>query len=145
LWSDRENHNDTTRTMTGTGIKARIRAIKLELMALAIAAQDTRTPRRAKILLLFLLAYAASPIDLIPDFIPVLGLLDEIVLLPIGVWLAVSMIPADVMEAARARARDGKLPANWVAGVLILLLWATSIALLVWWWMQRSAGASAAP
>lgn len=131
--------------MTGTGIKARIRAIKLELMALAIAAQDTRTPRRAKILLLFLLAYAASPIDLIPDFIPVLGLLDEIVLLPIGVWLAVSMIPADVMEAARARARDGKLPANWVAGVLILLLWATSIALLVWWWMQRSAGASAAP
>jgi uncharacterized membrane protein YkvA (DUF1232 family) len=131
--------------MTGTGIKARIRAIKLELMALAIAAQDTRTPRRAKILLLFLLAYAASPIDLIPDFIPVLGLLDEIVLLPLGVWLAVSMIPADVMEAARARARDGKLPANWVAGVLILLLWATSIALLVWWWMQRSAGASAAP
>ncbi|MBU0601352.1 MAG: DUF1232 domain-containing protein [Gammaproteobacteria bacterium] len=119
--------------------------MKLELMALAIAAQDTRTPRRAKILLLFLLAYAASPIDLIPDFIPVLGLLDEIVLLPIGVWLAVSMIPADVMEAARARARDGKLPANWVAGVLILLLWATSIALLVWWWMQRSAGASAAP
>lgn len=131
--------------MTGTGIKARIRAIKLELMALAIAAQDTRTPRRAKILLLFLLAYAASPIDLIPDFIPVLGLLDEIVLLPLGVWLAVSMIPADVMEAARARARDGKLPANWVAGVLILLLWATSIAVLVWWWMQRSAGASAAP
>lgn len=115
------------------GLKERIQAIKLELMALVIAAQDTRTPRRAKILLLFLLAYAASPIDLIPDFIPVLGLLDEVVLLPIGVWLAVRMIPPDVMDAARARAREGKLPANWIAGVLILLLWAASIAAIVWW------------
>ncbi|MBP6095096.1 MAG: DUF1232 domain-containing protein [Methyloversatilis sp.] len=112
--------------------------MKLELMALVIAAQDTRTPRRAKILLLFLLAYAASPIDLIPDFIPVLGLLDEVVLLPIGVWLAVRMIPPDVMDAARARAREGKLPANWIAGVLILLLWAASIAAIVWWLMNRN-------
>ncbi|MFX9665176.1 DUF1232 domain-containing protein, partial [Acinetobacter baumannii] len=75
--------------MTGSGLKERIRAIQLEVMALAVAAQDTRTPRRAKILLLFLLAYAASPIDLIPDFIPVLGMLDEVVLLPLGIWLAV--------------------------------------------------------
>jgi uncharacterized membrane protein YkvA (DUF1232 family) len=120
------------------GLKERIRAIKLELMALVIAAQDTRTPRRAKILLLFLLAYAASPIDLIPDFIPVLGLLDEVVLLPIGVWLAVRMIPPDVMDAARARAREGKLPANWIAGVLILLLWAASIAAIVWWLVNRN-------
>ncbi|MDP3873409.1 MAG: DUF1232 domain-containing protein [Pseudomonadota bacterium] len=123
------------------GLKDRIRAIKLELMALAIAAQDTRTPRRAKILLLFLLAYAASPIDLIPDFIPVLGLLDEVILLPIGVWIVVGMIPPDVMEAARARAREGKLPANWIAGVIVLLLWAASIAAIVWWWMNyRDAG-----
>ncbi|MDP2867271.1 YkvA family protein [Methyloversatilis sp.] len=118
------------------GLKDRIRAIKLELMALAIAAQDTRTPRRAKILLLFLLAYAASPIDLIPDFIPVLGLLDEVILLPIGIWIVVGMIPPDVMEAARARAREGKLPANWIAGVIVLLLWAASIAAIVWWWMN---------
>ena len=120
------------------GLKERIRAIKLELMALVIAAEDTRTPRRAKILLLFLLAYAASPIDLIPDFIPVLGLLDEAVLLPMGVWLAVRMIPPDVMDAARARAREGKLPANWIAGVLILLLWAASIAAIVWWLVNRN-------
>ena len=120
------------------GVKERIRAIELELMALVIAAQDTRTPRRAKILLLFLLAYAASPIDLIPDFIPVLGLLDEAVLLPMGVWLAVRMIPPDVMDAARARAREGKLPANWIAGVLILLLWAASIAAIVWWLVNRN-------
>jgi uncharacterized membrane protein YkvA (DUF1232 family) len=126
------------------GLKERIRAIKLELMALVIAAQDTRTPRRAKILLLFLLAYAASPIDLIPDFIPVLGLLDEVVLLPIGVWLAVRMIPPDVMDAARARAREGKLPANWIAGVLILLLWAASIAAIVWWLVNRNGMAPSA-
>ncbi|MBC7204979.1 MAG: DUF1232 domain-containing protein [Methyloversatilis sp.] len=112
--------------------------MKLEVMALAVAAQDTRTPRRAKILLLFLLAYAASPIDLIPDFIPVLGMLDEVVLLPLGIWLAVRMIPPDVMEAARARARAGKLPANWAAGIFILLLWAASIAAIAWWWMNRS-------
>ncbi|WP_051079138.1 YkvA family protein [Methyloversatilis thermotolerans] len=127
--------------MAGSGLKARIQAMKLEVMALAVAAQDTRTPRRAKILLLFVLAYAASPIDLIPDFIPVLGLLDELVLLPLGIWLAVRMIPPDVMEAARARARAGKLPANWVAGCFIALLWAGSIAALVWWWMQREVAA----
>ncbi len=120
------------------GIEDRIRAIKLELMALAIAAQDTRTPRRAKILLLFLLAYAASPIDLIPDFIPVFGLLDEVVLLPLGIWLAVRMIPADVMDAARARAREGTLPANWIAGVFVLLLWAGSVAAIAWWWVNRN-------
>jgi len=113
--------------------------MKLEVMALAVAAQDTRTPRRAKILLLFLLAYAASPIDLIPDFIPVLGLLDELVLLPLGVWVVVRMIPPDVMEAARARAREGRLPANWVAGVFILLLWMASIAAAIWWWQRRTA------
>ena len=125
--------------MAGPGLKERIRAMKLEVMALAVAAQDTRTPRRAKILLLFLLAYAASPIDLIPDFIPVLGLLDELVLLPLGVWLVVRMIPPDVMEAARARAREGRLPANWVAGVFILLLWMASIAAAIWWWQRRTA------
>lgn len=125
--------------MTGSGLKERIRAMKLEVMALAVAAQDTRTPRRAKILLLFLLAYAASPIDLIPDFIPVLGLLDELVLLPLGVWVVVRMIPPDVMEAARARAREGRLPANWVAGVFILLLWMASIAAVIWWWQRRNA------
>lgn len=129
--------------MAAPTLNARIQAIKLELMALAIAAQDTRTPRRAKILLLFLLAYAASPIDLIPDFIPVLGLLDEVILLPIGVWIVVGMIPQDVMEAARARAREGKLPANWIAGVIVLLLWAASIAAIVWWWMNHQ-GASQA-
>lgn len=123
--------------MPGSGLKERIRAMKLEVMALAVAAQDTRTPRRAKILLLFLLAYAASPIDLIPDFIPVLGLLDEVVLLPLGVWFVVRMIPPEVMEAARARAREGRLPANWLAGVFILLLWAASIAAVIWWWMSR--------
>ncbi len=121
--------------MAGSGLKARIQAMKLEVMALAVAAQDTRTPRRAKILLLFLLAYAASPIDLIPDFIPVLGLLDEVILLPLGIWFVLRMIPPDVMEAARARA--GKLPANWTAGIFILLLWAASIAAIVWWWTGR--------
>jgi uncharacterized membrane protein YkvA (DUF1232 family) len=125
------------------GLKDRIVAIKLELMALAVAAKDTRTPRMAKVLLLFLLAYAASPIDLIPDFIPVLGLLDEVILLPIGVWIVVGMIPPDVMEAARARAREGKLPANWIAGVIVLLLWAASIAAIAWWWMNHQGAGQA--
>lgn len=112
--------------------------LKGDIVALWFACRHPQTPWYAKLFTALVVAYAFSPIDLIPDFIPVLGLLDEAVLLPIGVWLAVRMIPPDVMDAARARAREGKLPANWIAGVLILLLWAASIAAIVWWLVNRN-------
>ena len=128
------NHNNLwSAIMAGSGLKERIRAIKLEVMALAVAAQDTRTPRRAKILLLFLLAYAASPIDLIPDFIPVLGLLDDLVLLPLGIALVVRLTPPAVLHAARARAATATVrPASVAAMVVIVALWLVALA-----WLAR--------
>ena len=120
------------------GLKERIRAIKLELMALVIAAQDTRTPRRAKILLLFLLAYAASPIDLIPDFIPVLGYLDDLLIVPLGLALVLRLLPPPVLLAARERAaRMLARPRSWLAAALIIMLGVLLAVLLFAWWRGR--------
>jgi uncharacterized membrane protein YkvA (DUF1232 family) len=83
-------------------------------------------------------AYALSPIDLIPDFIPVLGLLDELILLPIGIWVAMRLIPAEVWEDARRRAAerieaDRQSSGRWVAAAVIVLLWlAAGLAATLW-------------
>ena len=84
-------------------LKLRAREIKQGVRALYYAYQDERTPLYAKAWALFVLLYALSPIDLIPDFIPVLGYLDDVILLPLGVMLAVRLIPAEVMASARLR------------------------------------------
>ncbi|MHB1295895.1 MAG: YkvA family protein [Anaerolineae bacterium] len=90
-------------------LRARAADISRELYALYLAYGDPRTPWYARIWSLCVVAYALSPIDLIPDFIPVLGYLDDLLLLPLGVWLAMRMIPRHVMEENRARAGE-KLP-----------------------------------
>lgn len=81
-----------------------LRRIKTEMYALYYAARDPRTPRAARWLAGAVVAYAVSPIDLIPDFIPVLGQLDDLVIVPLGFWLALRMIPPEVMAQARERA-----------------------------------------
>ena len=88
--------------------KLRIRAkqIKSETLALYLAYRDPRTPLHAKIFAACVVAYAFSPIDLIPDFIPVLGYLDDVILVPLGIVLAIKMIPHEVMEESRIRARE---------------------------------------
>ena len=80
------------------------RALKLELRALYFVVRDPRTPWYAKALAGAVLAYALSPIDLIPDFIPVLGYLDDVILVPLGIWLALKLVPGEVLAEARARA-----------------------------------------
>ena len=85
-------------------LKAWASELRQETAALALAARDPRTPKAAKWLAAGSLAYAISPIDLIPDFIPVLGQLDDLLLVPAGLWLARRMIPKDLMEEFRARA-----------------------------------------
>src|SRR3990170_596218 len=94
-------------------LKTRARALKTEAYAIYLAARDPRTPWYVKALIFFVVAHTFSPIDLIPDFIPVLGYLDDLIITPGGIWLAVRLIPPDVMEEARAtaaaRERDGSL------------------------------------
>ena len=100
------------------------RALKREVAALALALRDPQTPLVARLVALLVVAYALSPIDLIPDVIPVLGLLDDLVLVPAGIWLVLRLIPAEVMERARRRAveADGLRPSR-AAAVVIIALW----------------------
>lgn len=111
------------------GWRAKVDALKREVVAIALAAHDRRTPWTARLLVLGIVAYAVSPIDLIPDFIPVLGFLDELLLLPAALMLAVRLIPAEVMAEARHRAEGQTLSPSRGAAVVIVLLW---IAVAAW-------------
>lgn len=109
-------------------IKRWARALKRESVALWFAARDVRTPWTARALALFTVGYALSPIDLIPDFIPVLGFLDDAILLPALIWLCLRLIPVEVVADARSRADKwlaaGKAkPASWVGAACIVGLW----------------------
>lgn len=122
-------------------LKQRARQLKAETLALYMAARHPATPWYAKLLVAGIVAYALSPIDLIPDFIPVLGLLDDIVLLPLAITVAIRLVPEHVMGECRIRARDaihqGK-PVSRVAGIVIVLLWA-AIAVLGIAWLANAA------
>jgi uncharacterized membrane protein YkvA (DUF1232 family) len=114
----------------------RARQLKAETWALALAVRDPRTPWYAKLLVAGIVAYACSPIDLIPDFVPVLGYLDDLVLLPLGIAWALQLVPPAVLIECRARAQatlqDGK-PVSWVAGAIIVVIWLGCAVLgLVW-------------
>ena len=101
------------------------RALKREVHALYFAARDRRTPWYAKMTIGAVVAYALSPIDLIPDFIPVLGYLDDLLVLPLGIYLVLKLIPPAVLADSRqkASAAQGKLPRSRVAAVVIVTLW----------------------
>jgi uncharacterized membrane protein YkvA (DUF1232 family) len=106
-------------------LKTHARALKREAYAIYIAARDPRTPWYAKALVFFVVAHTFSPIDLIPDFIPVLGYLDDLIITPGGIWLAVRLIPAEVLAEARvtAAARDVDRSVGNVGAVLIVFVW----------------------
>jgi uncharacterized membrane protein YkvA (DUF1232 family) len=108
-------------------LKARARALKNEAFAVYLAAKDPRTPWYVKALIFFVVAHTFSPIDLIPDFIPVLGFLDDLIITPGGLWLAVRLIPPEVLAEARAAAstRSVDRRAGQVGTVIIILLWIT--------------------
>ena len=115
--------------------KRRARQLKAELYALYLAYRDPRVGWPARIVAACVVGYAFSPIDLIPDPIPVLGYLDDLVLVPLGVALAVRMIPPYVLAECRLKAQEvakqGK-PTNWVAAGFIIAIWLLLAALAVW-------------
>ncbi len=123
------------------GLKQRARALKAETYVLYLAARHPGTPWYAKLLVAAIVAYAFSPIDLIPDFIPVLGLLDDLVLIPLGIWLALRLVPRDVLAECRARAQERRRLVSRAAGVVIVLVWLSVAALgLVWAWRHFRSG-----
>ena len=117
-------------------LKQRARHLKAETFALYLAARDPRTPWYAKLLVAGIVAYAFSPIDLIPDFVPVLGYLDDLVLIPMGIALAIKLVPHQVLAECRARAQqtiqNGK-PVSRVAGAVIAVIWVVLAALCIAW------------
>lgn len=106
--------------------------LKIETVTLYFAARDPRTPWYAKMIIGCVVTYALSPIDLIPDFIPVLGYLDDLLLLPIGIYLALKLIPLAVLADSRqkASATTSELPRSWIAAIVIVILWVTAITLI---------------
>ena len=118
-------------------LKQRARSLKADALALYFAARHPATPWYAKLVAFLIVAYAFSPIDLIPDFVPILGYLDEVILLPLGIALTLKLIPDDVMRECRERAASMlKKPVNWLAGAVIVLIW-LALAVLGGWWSYR--------
>ena len=115
-------------------LKQKSRHLKIEIYALYLAYRDPRVPWYAKAFVALVVGYAFSPIDLIPDFIPVLGYLDDLFLIPLGVAVAVKMIPKTVLEECREKAQkimqQGR-PVNRMAAVVIIAIWLFLAALVV--------------
>jgi uncharacterized membrane protein YkvA (DUF1232 family) len=113
-------------------LKNKAGKIKQNVFVLFLAYKDPRVPLYAKLFAALVVAYAFSPIDFIPDFIPVLGYLDDLIIVPLGITLALKIIPQPVIAECRDRAEEirkqGK-PKNWVTGALFILIW---IALAIW-------------
>ncbi len=109
------------------------KALKRDVHAIWLAARDPQTPWFAKMLAIAVAAYALSPIDLIPDFIPVLGYLDDLIILPLGIMLVVRLIPPDLMAKHReAASQASKAPVSRAAAAVFIAVWVLSAALLVW-------------
>lgn len=115
--------------------------LKGDVVALWFAYRNPQTPWYAKLFAVLVVAYAFSPIDLIPDFIPVLGLLDDAILLPVGIWLALKLVPAPVMAESREQAQawldaHKPKPQNYLMAALFVALWILA-AWLLWRWLAE--------
>lgn len=114
------------------------RSMKRDVVALYLAARDPRVPWYAKALALVVGAYALSPIDLIPDFIPILGYLDDIVIVPVGIALVRRLIPDDVLAEHRLAAeRLSDRPVSKTAAFVIIVIWIATLVLTVGWLWRR--------
>ena len=127
-------------------LRDRARALKREVAVVLAAARDPRLPWPVKLLALAVVAYAMSPIDLIPDFIPVLGHVDDLILVPLGIWLVVRLIPPAILAEHRSAAAAAGGPARSVVGAVVIVgVWvlaAVWLGRLAWNWYQRGPGVS---
>ncbi|KEF38662.1 hypothetical protein M670_01873 [Schinkia azotoformans MEV2011] len=116
---------------TLANLKTRAKSIKRDVFILVEAYKHPNTPLYVKILAIIIIAYAFSPIDLIPDFIPIMGYLDDIILIPLGIILVLKLIPKDVLQECRVNAEKAEKvkKKNWIAGTIIILLW---VGVLFW-------------
>ncbi|MDX5417621.1 MAG: DUF1232 domain-containing protein [Hymenobacteraceae bacterium] len=114
--------------------KSIVRKLKEDIYTLYLAYRDPRVPFHARVVLIITVAYAFSPIDLIPDFIPVLGYLDDLLLLPLGIWLSIKLLPPEVLNEYREKAKQQLLERkpNYTMAVIIVILW-----LLMGLWLYR--------
>jgi len=116
--------------------RQQLRKLKQETYAIYIACKDPRVPWYARLLAGVVVAYAFSPIDLIPDIIPVIGYLDDLILVPLGIALVIKLIPPAVLQDCRQQAAaamaEGK-PTNWVAAIIVVVVWfLLGIAAVFW-------------
>jgi uncharacterized membrane protein YkvA (DUF1232 family) len=113
-------------------MKVWAKRLKQQILVLYLAYKDDRVPWYAKLFTACVVAYALSPVDLIPDFIPVLGYLDDVILVPLGILLALKMIPDEVITECEIKAEEmmqREQPKNWAAGSIIILIW---VVILLW-------------
>ena len=113
-------------------LKVWARNLKRDVIALWLAARDPRVPWYAKALSAAVAAYALSPIDLIPDFIPILGYLDDLLIVPIGIWAAIKLIPEPIMADLRAKALENHKPTSKAGLAAVVLIWLTAITISFW-------------
>lgn len=121
-------------------LKQRARGLKGDVVTLWFAYRHPQMPLAAKIAAILIVAYAFSPIDLIPDFIPVLGFLDEVILLPVFIWLTLKLVPESVVAESRVAAqawmqKHRSKPRNFIAAAIIIALW-IGMAWLLWQWLS---------
>lgn len=118
--------------------KRSARLLKRDVVALYLAARSPLTPWPARLAAACVAAYALSPVDLIPDFVPVLGYLDDLLIVPLGIWLVIRMIPTELMAGFRAEAAEITAKPRSMAGLaFIVAVWLAALALAGWWLLGR--------
>lgn len=123
--------------MTFSSLKKWAKDLKQQSLVVYFAARDPRTPWLVRLLALFIAAYAISPIDLIPDFIPVLGYLDDLIIVPLGLLLVLRLVPPEVAVSARGKAAIAVArPVSRAMAVAIVAIWAALLGVLTWWLWQ---------
>ncbi|RIX51445.1 DUF1232 domain-containing protein [Paenibacillus nanensis] len=127
--------NETKQSLLSK-LKTMAKKLKANLLVMYLAYRDPRVPLFSKIFALCVVAYAFSPVDLIPDFIPVLGYLDDLILVPLGVYIALRLFPKEVLDEYRTKAEERKKlgkPQNWIAGTIIIAVWIVGIVWCGWY------------